>query len=202
MTNKFGKHAPRGLLFAFCVSSASALIGAGASAQTGNAVIIQFDDDGESISGELVDFSNEMFRIETSIGPISIPADGVSCIGAACPASTRAIAARSSVVLRSRDGTTELSGDLVGIVDGKYILMTSIGEIEVEVENVTCEGDGCLPAERTGDRQRFVTLRDGDVELAGDLVDVRDDHYLIDSEILGLIRADISRFDCEGDACP
>jgi len=47
------------------------------------------------------------------------------------------------VRLVSLDGAVELSGELIGFEDGKYILSAGDGTYRIPVENVTCVGDAC-----------------------------------------------------------
>lgn len=53
------------------------------------------------------------------------------------------VAAAENVVLKSADGSINLSGDLVEFTDQFYVLRTSLGDLRVSAERVRCEGDGC-----------------------------------------------------------
>lgn len=52
-------------------------------------------------------------------------------------------AAAENVVLKSADGSINLSGDLVEFTDQFYVLRTSLGDLRVSAERVRCEGNGC-----------------------------------------------------------
>jgi phosphate transport system substrate-binding protein len=52
-------------------------------------------------------------------------------------------ATAENVVLKSADGSINLSGDLVEFTDQFYVLRTSLGDLRVSAERVRCEGDGC-----------------------------------------------------------
>ncbi|WP_118138095.1 phosphate ABC transporter substrate-binding/OmpA family protein [Oceanicella sp. SM1341] len=60
-----------------------------------------------------------------------------------------------TVVLRSADGAMSVTGELLGVEDGRYRLATAIGEIALDATRVRCEGAACpreVPAERTAPR--------------------------------------------------
>jgi hypothetical protein len=52
-------------------------------------VELKSDDGFVSLQGEILEFSDDMLRVRTGHGEISIPANEVSCIGAACPEGLR-----------------------------------------------------------------------------------------------------------------
>jgi len=58
-------------------------------AQDKPTVSLRFANGQDSISGPLVDFKDEKFFIEASIGLVAIPTNGVICVGEACPEGTR-----------------------------------------------------------------------------------------------------------------
>lgn len=60
-------------------------------------------------------------------------------LGTAVPA----FAATNDVVLKSADGSINISGELVEFVDQFYVLKTSLGNLRVSAERVRCEGAGC-----------------------------------------------------------
>jgi len=68
------------------VAAAMALTASTGGAQTQETVTIKFDD-GDGMTGEFVEFSNGLFKIKTVIRQVTIPAEGVFCIGSACPES-------------------------------------------------------------------------------------------------------------------
>ena len=177
------------------------LVASNAFAQSTNQVSLRFNDEGESITGELLEYTNGNFRIQSSIGSVTIPGDDVSCIGDACPAGTKAETTGPLLKLTSPDGSITVSGNLIEIKDESYILATSFGELAVEFGSVICEGDGCIeevdtPADTT------VVLRSGATEIHGELLGFDDDSYLIQSDIHGEVRIKRNAFSCEGEACP
>ena len=61
-------------------------------------------------------------------------------------ASTTALctnAAADVVTLRSTDGTINLQGDLIGVVDDYYLLQTALGDLRIATNRVRCEGESC-----------------------------------------------------------
>lgn len=52
-------------------------------------------------------------------------------------------AAADQVVLRSTDGTINLSGDLIGFDNEFYLLQTELGDLRVSADRVRCDGAGC-----------------------------------------------------------
>ncbi|MEM6941824.1 MAG: phosphate ABC transporter substrate-binding/OmpA family protein [Pseudomonadota bacterium] len=67
------------------------------------------------------------------------------------------LAAADDVVLKSADGSINLSGELVEFTDQFYVLRTTLGDLRVSAERVRCEGDGCPALEEI----------DADIVLAG-----------------------------------
>lgn len=47
------------------------------------------------------------------------------------------------VSLRSTDGTINVNGELVGVSNGSYVILTALGELNIAVSSVVCEGDAC-----------------------------------------------------------
>ena len=52
-------------------------------------------------------------------------------------------AAADEVVLKSTDGTINLSGNLIGFDDQYYLLQTELGDLRVSADRVRCDGAGC-----------------------------------------------------------
>lgn len=175
------------------------LIATASAAQNANQVTLKYDD-GSGVSGELLTFENDMFRIQASVGLIAISAQDVSCIGAACPEGTELVVAPAPVTLTSRDGTFRVAGNVIEFVDDVYVVATDIGELQINASDVICEGDGCVTPAAPIDRN--VSLVSGTTTIEGELLSVEDGAYIINVDQLGELRVDASTFECRGDACP
>ena len=65
----------------------------------------------------------------------------------------------SDITLRSISGTMSLTGEYVDFIDDVYVVRTTLGDIRVPADTVTCEGEAC----RTfGDEPEFVQIRGSD----------------------------------------
>lgn len=185
--------------FAMAISLAVAA-STGAS-QTQETVTIKFDD-GDGVTGELVEFANDAFKIQTVIGRVTIPAEGVYCIGAACPPSTRLEVAPSPMALTSFDGSIKIAGNLLEIADGQYVLATDFGELRIDADEVTCEGDGCLETVAPPTFGGPVVLTSGATTIEGNLIGIKDNSYIVEIESVGPIRVTMDQFTCSGTGCP
>lgn len=190
------------------IALATALCGGLATAgfaQTENTVTLKYQG-GEDITGEFLEVANGMVKIDSAIGMIAIPLDGLSCVGAACPDGTHIELAGEPVTLTSKVGNVSLSGHLIDIVDGQYVLATNIGEIKIDTDTVNCAGVDCLPQEGN-DEVPFafggkVTLVGGSARLEGILTDFVDGAFVVETENLGLVRVSSDSYTCEGEGCP
>ena len=68
---------------------------------------------------------------------------GRACILMGATALSGSVAAADEVVLRSTDGTINLSGDLISFDDEYYRIQTELGDLRVSAERVRCDGAGC-----------------------------------------------------------
>ncbi len=170
-------------------------------AQDSNQVTLKYDD-GNGVSGELIEFANDVFRIQASVGVIAIPAQEVSCIGAACPEGTEPESEQGlgPVTLTTRDGQTKISGDLIEFVDGYYLIATELGEMRINADQVTCQGPGC--GENEASPAKTVLLVNGDLKVQAELLGFEDNFYIVEIEQIGEVRVDANTFECRGDACP
>ncbi|MEM9785016.1 MAG: hypothetical protein AAF801_00840 [Pseudomonadota bacterium] len=166
-----------------------------------NTVTIKFDDS-DGITGELLSFENNSLRLATSVGAVTVPAIDVYCIGAACPETLRLEVAASPIVLTSLDGGVTLSGDLLDISGDEYVVATAAGELRIEIDKVTCQGEGCIVEVSAPTFGGPVVLTNGTTEIAGTLVGVDETSYLVEVENLGAIRVQLDAFTCTGDGCP
>ncbi|WP_341367502.1 hypothetical protein [Yoonia sp. BS5-3] len=178
---------------------ASIMLATTGAAQGINQVTLKYDD-GSGVSGELIAFENDVFRIQASVGLIAIPAQDVSCIGSACPEETVLEVPSAPVRLTALDGAFSVSGNLIDFVDNEYVLATDIGEVRIDATLATCDGDGCVVPQPP--LSRDVTLTNGATTIEGKLVRMENGAYIVNVDQLGEIRVDASIFDCDGDACP
>jgi hypothetical protein len=168
-------------------------------AQTPNTVTLKLDG-GEDVTGELVEFTGDLFRIQSLVGMIAISAEGVSCIGAACPEGTRLETTGGLLVLTSLDGSATVRGNLIEVSNDQYVIATDFGEMRIDQSKVSCEGFGCVTSE---------VVLGGNIVLAGEgstiegvLVEVTDDAYLVDIANVGVVRVKKDAFECTGTGCP
>lgn len=169
-------------------------------AQTASTVTINFDD-GEGITGDIVESSETSIKLDTIMGVVTIPMEGVTCIGTACPDAIRLVIEDAPVRLVALDSSAWISGNFIEIDDAQYVLATETGEVRIDTAKVTCEGAGCP---ETADAFVFggpVSLTNGSTTIDGKLFGLEADSYLIESETFGELR--VSRdFSCTGDGCP
>ena len=110
----------------------------------------------------------------------------------------------STVLLESFDKSLSFSGELVEAVDGQYQLKTIAGIVAIDVNAVSCTGEACplvLPIFRVGAQVRL-TSSDGAISVTGKLIDIIDDHYLVDNAAVGKVQISTDLVDCFGLGCP
>lgn len=186
-------------------------------------VVLQSNDGELKFVGDLVDYKDGKYILNTNLGKIAIGAEGVVCEGAACPVIEAPVAEASAPVdfkggpvsLQSFDGALQFEGDLIAIENGNYVVRTQLGDLQVPTESVTCVGDGCPsvvveslePTEEetipvTADNPEVtLTSFDGNLKFVGDLLSVENGKYVIRTN-LGELRVSASTVSCEGAACP
>ncbi|MDX8352851.1 hypothetical protein [Cognatiyoonia sp. IB215182] len=187
---------------ALCIAATSVHAQAVDIAAPERTVTIRFEYGGDGITGQLISFEENKLRIETTVGTITIPAEDVSCIGAACPESLRLAVEASPIVLTSLDGQITLSGDLLEIAGNEYVVATAAGELRIETDKVTCQGEGCVVEVSAPVFGGPVVLTNGATEISGNLVGVDETSYLVEVENLGAIRVQLDSFTCTGEGCP
>jgi hypothetical protein len=210
MTQVFSHHPRATVARALATGAllAAALLGGGAEAQQSGPVTLVFDNglDGENLSGTLMEFDGTRFMLETAIGPLAIPADGVSCIGAACPEGTELELEESTViVLTTLDGQSKISGNLLSMQDDSYVLATDVGEITVPADAVSCEGALCAAPRQAQVAAEFggpATLHGSGMSIEGTLVAIEGDTYVLDVPGFGELRVGTAQYRCEGPGCP
>ncbi|MCV2880418.1 phosphate ABC transporter substrate-binding/OmpA family protein [Actibacterium sp. XHP0104] len=198
------------------------------SAALASEITLQSTDGTLKFVGEFIDFQDDHYIIKTNLGNISIGSAGVTCAGDACPDLAAAEAQPAAqpaapaefvsgpVTLQSFDGALKFEGELIAITDGNYIVRTQLGDLQIQTNSVTCEGEPCPkvdvaslePAQEEELKPRDVddirvtlTSFDGDLKFVGDLVDITNGKYVIRTN-LGELRVSASTVSCEGPACP
>lgn len=196
MNSKFAIFIARTSLVTLLLSG----IGLSVAAQTSGTVTIKFDD-GEGITGDLVETTETSVRLDTLMGVVTVPLEGVSCIGVACPEAIRLEVKKAPVILTSLDGSAKLVGDLIDIVENQYVVATNVGEFRIGTDKVTCDGTACPPTASQPSFGGPVVLTDGSTKIEGELTAMEEETYLVDVALIGLLR--VSRnFECSGDGCP
>lgn len=170
-------------------------------AQSANTVTIRFGD-GDGITGEVIEVTDDEIQLQTTVGSVTLPLSGTTCTGAACPGAARQnIEDLPVVVLSARDGSSQLLGYLLDIVDDQYILATEAGELRLNVSDVNCAGEACLDDQPVFEFGGPVVLASGAITIEGTLTGLDEDAYFLEVDALGALR--VSRdFVCNGDGCP
>lgn len=97
----------------------------------------------DGISGEILDYDGKVFRIASTMGKLTIPAEDLSCIGTACPDEFRLQPTLPRVVLFTPDRKNNIEGNLIEVTNTDYVLATDLGNLQIPVNSVVCEGEGC-----------------------------------------------------------
>jgi len=106
-----------------------------------------------TITGELLGFENNAYRIRTAAGELLIRGEFVACSGDGCPKIEGAAAADGGeVTLSSSDDQINLKGALVGVTNTELILDTIGGRLTVRRELINCEGASCPSTKVKSDR--------------------------------------------------
>lgn len=182
----------------------AALVPQASLAQDANEVTLRFASGQESLDGTLVEFKDDKFLIESKLGLLAIPNIGVVCIGAACPEGTTPQIDDARIVLTSLDGSVTIEGDLIEVRNNTYFIATAVGEQLVSIDAVNCVGEACVEptALSTAPASKQVELFNGEITLAGELVDIEDGSYILNEQTMGEIRVSMADFDCSGPGCP
>ncbi len=170
-------------------------------AQSADTVTLRFAGN-KSVTGELVEFSDNKFQLISSVGTITVPNEGVDCVGARCPEGTRLETSGDQLVLTSKDGSVTLTGDLIEIAENQYVLATDVGEVRVDINLVNCEGTSCITIVSEPEFGGPVVLTDGTTPISGNLVENLVDAYVVEVPNLGLLRISKDSYTCSGEGCP
>ncbi len=77
------------------------------------------------------------------LSDLTLAAGSDSCENSDCPA-TKEVNFEKQVTLTSHDGTISVSGILLDIVDGAFVVeVENLGRVEIKAESAVCEGPGC-----------------------------------------------------------
>lgn len=96
-----------------------------------------------TIWGELMEFDGTRYVLKSNVGVMEIEATAVRCIGDACPKIPKRHVNGGEVVLKAREGGSEIRGKLVGF-DGKaYTVRTVLGDFRIASHIADCHGPGC-----------------------------------------------------------
>ena len=177
------------------------------SAQDNTVVLKSFDENFE-VTGELLEFDDEIFHIRTAIGDLDVDREFVTCAGAACPGNDLVEKENDNdddddgtVTLASGDGTT-FTGKLLGFDGVNYILDTTIGVLTIRGEFVSCAGASCPGGTTAEVENRTIRLISGDgTFFEGELLDHDGVNYILETS-LGILTIRGEFVQCEGSACP
>ncbi len=143
-----------------CLSAGSlSLLAIPAVAQTLNIVTLESYDKTVSLSGELVGATNGQYQINTISGILSIDINDVSCAGDGCPPVEPDFVVGAEARLTSSDGTMNVTGKLMDIVDDQYVLdNAALGSIRVDIQMVDCSGEGCPSGLRFAEKSATASI--------------------------------------------
>ncbi|MEJ8560158.1 hypothetical protein QTO30_02140 [Yoonia sp. GPGPB17] len=185
----------------FMMTAACIVCGTSAFAQDSETVTLKFYD-GDGISGELIEANDQFVMLRSSIGMVTIPVEGVSCIGQACPEAMRFVPVGPTLTFTTTDGSVEVMGQLIEISNDQYVIATNLGELRINVDGAICSGDGCPDV---GSQPTFggdVILTNGATVIEGKLIGIEGAAYLVEVPTMGAIRVDSGVFECAGASCP
>ncbi len=108
-----------------------------------------------------------------------------------------------TVFLSSTSASTDISvrGNLLKFDGSVYVVRTAIGDIEVEAEHVTCDGDACPQPRLFMGEPVDLQSDDGALSLSGTLMAYANGSFKIDTH-LGDLFVDAAQVRCSGAGCP
>ncbi len=111
-------------------------------------------------------------------------------------------ASAQEVTLRFANGQDSLSGTLRDFRDGKFFIDGSIGLVAIPTDGVLCVGEACPEGTRLeiDNANVVLTSKDGTTFIAGDLIEVENDEYVI-ATVFGEQRIATNLVDCKGQGC-
>ena len=111
----------------------------------------------------------------------------------------------ADTTLTSLDGSFSFEGELQSVDAENYVIDTEFGELIIRREFVQCAGDDCPtedePTETAAGGEVTLASYDGNIRLTGELLNVTDTDYVIDTG-QGELTVRREFVACEGDGCP
>ncbi|SFR31560.1 PBP superfamily domain-containing protein [Yoonia tamlensis] len=136
-------------LAAQCAISAALLVATPAVAD----VVLTTTDGTISLSGELLDVTEDTYVLKTDTGELRIRREFATCEGPECPSDGEEVVDETDVVtLTSSDGLITLNGRLLDYSNTEYVIETSNGSLTVRREFASCEGAACPGSANASDR--------------------------------------------------
>ena len=96
-----------------------------------------------SIKGTLLSFEEGVYRIDTVMGELNVPAEAVECAGDACPPDRSEGIPGEAIELADKAGELRVRGKLVLYTGDTYQIDTTLGVLELPAGGVDCTGPGC-----------------------------------------------------------
>ncbi len=114
-----------------------------------------------------------------------------------------AIAQDNTVTLQSPDKKISVTGELLSVDDGFYVIKTVVGEMTVSRDLVTCDGTACPVAEpEVAADDGTVVLKSGDgTTFSGELLGFDGTNYTLKT-VVGILTIRSEFVTCEGASCP
>ncbi len=114
-----------------------------------------------------------------------------------------AIAQDNTVTLQSPDKKISVTGELLSVDDGFYVIKTVVGEMTVSRDLVTCDGTACPVAEpEVAADDGTVVLKSGDgTTFSGELLGFDGTNYTLKT-VVGVLTIRSEFVTCEGASCP
>lgn len=163
------------------------------SAQTAKTVQLQLVDNSLSLSGELLEAANGQYRVRTPSGVFEAGINDVTCTGGACPAVEPDFEGGAQVNLVSADGNVKITGNIVTVLNGQYVIGHPIaGIIRVDADTVDCSGPGCPAGLRFSNESVEVSSEDQAAQLESERTPQSDSVDTVLTEYFDPLNARIS----------
>ena len=146
-------------------------------------VTVEFDGQ-DSLTGMILASTVDTIRILTpAMGIVTIPAEGATCIGAACPSAAHVSSAEATIQLTN---SPEVSAPAAEPLEIKY------------KEYLIASDESAYKPPLLGGQ---VTLKQGDVTVEGRLTGLEPDAYILEVANFGAMRVPAT-YECIGTRCP